>query len=189
MGDQMARNAQPRKTSRRRRKAARALRRLPGGRVRDREPALPFASRDATCLSTVLPLHRAIYVSDAVGDAANSLLVLAEILGASERNNRRDGLTGVLMRHGGRFLQAVEGRRADVDRLMDRLRADARHENVQLLSYQGASHRLFGGWPMALAEMTLGAERLLNGATLDQLGPERAETLLVAAAGALPVPA
>ena len=28
------------------------------------------------------------------------------------------------MRHGGRFMQAIEGRRADVDRLMDRLRAD-----------------------------------------------------------------
>ena len=52
-----------------------------------------------------MPLHRAIYVSDAVGGAATSLLVLAEILGASDRNNRRDGLTGVLMRHDGRFLQ------------------------------------------------------------------------------------
>lgn len=56
-----------------------------------------------------MPLHRAIYVSDAVGDAATSLLVLVEILGESERNNRRDGLTGVLMRHAGLFLQVIEG--------------------------------------------------------------------------------
>ena len=136
-----------------------------------------------------MPLHRAIYVSDAVGGAATSLLVQAEILGASDRNNRRDGLTGVLMRHGGRFMQAIEGRRADVDRLMDRLRADPRHENLRLLSDQDVSERLFREWPMTLVEMTPDATRVLSGATLDQLSPDRAEALLSAAAGALPLPA
>ena len=136
-----------------------------------------------------MPLHRAIYVSDAVGGAATSLLVLAEILGASDRNNRRDGLTGVLMRHGGRFMQAIEGRRADVDRLMDRLRADPRHTNIRLLSDLDVPERLFHDWPMTLAEMTPDAARILNGAPLDQLSPDRAEALLVAAVEALPVPA
>lgn len=136
-----------------------------------------------------MPLHRAIYVSDAVGEAATSLLVLAEILGASERNNRRDGLTGVLMRHGGRFMQAIEGRRADVDRLMDRLRADPRHQNVRLLSDQDVTGRLFPEWPMTLAQMTPAAARVLNGAGLDQLSPDRAETLLSTATQALTVPA
>ena len=136
-----------------------------------------------------MPLHRAIYVSDAVGEAATSLLVLAEILGASERNNRRDGLTGALMRHGGRFMQAIEGRRADVDRLMDRLRADPRHQNVRLLSDQDVAGRLFPAWPMTLAQMTPAAARVLNGAGLDQLSPDRAEVLLTTAAEALPVPA
>lgn len=136
-----------------------------------------------------MPLHRAIYVSDAVGDAATSLLILAEILGASDRNNRRDGLTGVLMRHDGRFLQAIEGRRVDVDRLMDRLGLDPRHENLRLLSDQDVPERLFRNWPMALVEMTPEAARLLNGASLDQLSPHRAAALLTTAAGALPVPA
>lgn len=136
-----------------------------------------------------MPLHRAIYVSDAVGGAATSLLVLAEILGASERNNRRDNLTGVLMRHDGRFLQAIEGRRADVDRLMDRLRADPRHGNIRLLSDQDVPFRLFQEWPMTLAEMTPDAGRVLNGARLDQLSPDRAEALLTTAAQALPFPA
>lgn len=137
----------------------------------------------------VLPLHRAIYVSDAVGDAATSLLVLAEILGESERNNRRDGLTGVLIRHGGRFLQAIEGHRGDVDRLLDRLRADPRHGNVRLLSDQYAPVRLFPEWPMTLAQMPPAAARVLNGAGLDQLSPDRAEALLSTAVRALPIPA
>ncbi|MFK0297618.1 BLUF domain-containing protein [Brevundimonas sp. NPDC090276] len=136
-----------------------------------------------------MPLHRAIYVSDAVGEAATSLLVLAEILGASDRNNRRDSLTGVLMRHGGRFIQAIEGRRADVDRLMDRLRADPRHQNLRLLSDQDVPVRLFPGRPMTLAQMTPAAARVLNQAGLDQLSPDRAEVLLTTATEALPIPA
>jgi len=136
-----------------------------------------------------LPLHRAIYVSDAVGGAATSLLALAEILGESERNNRRDGLTSALMRHEGRFLQVIEGRRADVDRLMDRLRLDPRHENLRLLSDLPTPGRRFGDWPMVLAELTPAAARVLNGEALDQLSPARAEALLATAVGAAPVPA
>jgi hypothetical protein len=136
-----------------------------------------------------LPLHRAIFVSDAVGGAATSLLILAEILGESERNNRRDGLTSALMRHDGRFLQVIEGRRADVDRLMDRLRLDPRHENVRLLSDVAVAERRFGDWPMILAELTPAARRLLNGDALDQLSPARAEALLTTAVGVESVPA
>lgn len=136
-----------------------------------------------------MPLHRAIYVSDAVGGAATSLLILAEILGESERNNRRDGLTSALMRHDGRFLQIIEGRRADIDRLMDRLRLDPRHENLRLLSDTPVSGRQFGDWPMILAELTPAAAQLLNGEALDQLSPARAEALLTLAVSAAPVPA
>lgn len=136
-----------------------------------------------------MPLHRAIYVSDAVGDAAASLLVLAEILGEAERNNRRDGRTGAMMRHDGQFLQVVEGRRSDVDRLLDRLRLDPRHENMRLLSDQAVADRLFPDCLMMLTHLTPEAARLLNGARLDQLGADRAEALLVLATGALPLPA
>ena len=83
--------------------------------------AVREAGEAAFAFRVPLPLHRAIYVSDAVGGAATSLLILAEILGESERNNRREGLTSALMRHGGQFLQIIEGRRADVDRLMAQL--------------------------------------------------------------------
>lgn len=128
-------------------------------------------------------LHRTLFVSDAVGSAASSLLALAEILGESERNNRRDGLTSALMRHDGWFLQVVEGHRFDIDRLMDRLRADPRHENLRLLSDQPVRTRRFGDWPMILAELNPQASRLLNGDALDQISPVRAEAVLAAAVG------
>ena len=127
-----------------------------------------------------------MYVSDAVGSAATSLLALAEILGESERNNRRDGLTSALMRHEGRFLQVIEGHRFDIDRLMDRLKVDPRHENIRLLSDKPVAARRFGAWPMILAELTPTADALLNNDGLDQLSPARAEALLAAAVGLTP---
>ena len=58
-----------------------------------------------------------------------------------------------------------------------------------LLSDLDVPERLFHDWPMTLAEMTPDAARILNDTPLDQLSPDRAEALLVAAVEALPVPA
>ena len=48
-----------------------------------------------------MSLFRIVYVSDAIGVAADSLLALIDIIGVSDRNNRRDQLTGVMMRCSG----------------------------------------------------------------------------------------
>lgn len=136
-----------------------------------------------------MPLHRVIYVSDAVGAAGTSLLAIAEILGVSERNNRRDHLTGVLLGHNGRFLQAIEGARTDVDRLMDRLRRDPRHVNLRLLSDQPIISRLFGHWAMGHATATPAMLALLNDEDLSAISPAKAEAVLAAAAERLSEPA
>ena len=79
-------------------------------------------------------LHRVIYASEAVGAAGFSTLSLAHILGAAERNNRREHITGMLMVHQGHVLQVLEGSRPDLDRLMRRLLADPRHTGLRILS-------------------------------------------------------
>ena len=79
-------------------------------------------------------LHRVIYSSESVGATGASTLSIAQILGVSERNNRRDHLTSCVMFHQGHILQAVEGGRADIDRLLRRLLADPRHTGVKILS-------------------------------------------------------
>lgn len=78
-------------------------------------------------------LHRVIYASEAVGATGTSVLSIAQILGESEINNRRDHLTGCIMFHRGHILQVIEGGRTDLDRLMRRLLADPRHANVRVL--------------------------------------------------------
>lgn len=78
-------------------------------------------------------LYRVIYASEAVGPTGVSTLSIAQILGASEVNNRRDGITAAVMFHGGHIVQAIEGKRVDIDRLMRRLLADRRHTGLRIL--------------------------------------------------------
>lgn len=78
-------------------------------------------------------LHRVVYVSESVGAADISIQSVAEILGACDRNNRRDHLTGCVLFHEGRIVQAIEGGRNDIDRLMRRLLADPRHTGMRII--------------------------------------------------------
>jgi hypothetical protein len=86
-------------------------------------------------------LHRVIYASEAVGATGATTLSIAQILGVSERNNRRDHLTSCVMFHQGHVLQAIEGGRADVDRLIRRLLDDRRHTGLRILSDSPISAR------------------------------------------------
>jgi hypothetical protein len=122
-------------------------------------------------------LHRVIYASEAVGVTGTSTLSIAQILGVSEVNNRRDHLTGCVLFHRGHILQALEGGRADLDRLMRRLLVDPRHTGVRvLIDTPIAARRL--GEPMSLCgDPAMLLERIgLNG--LSSLTAHEAEALL-----------
>lgn len=71
------------------------------------------------------------------------------ILDASRRNNRRDGLTGLLYADGTRFLQVLEGAPASVEAAFERIRPDPRHRAVVVLSRRTIAEREFGCWDMA----------------------------------------
>ena len=136
-----------------------------------------------------MSLFRIVYVSDAVGGAGASLLALIDIIGVSHRNNRRDHLTGVLMRSDGRFFQAVEGARADLDRLMGHLRSDRRHTNIQVLSDAPIAERLFDGHLMAQLDAPASLDRLLALAPGDAQVEAAMQTLLSDASRAMTAPA
>lgn len=106
-------------------------------------------------------LERLVYESTATG-STGSLNNLAVILGESDRNNARDGLTGVLAVHADRYIQVIEGPREALDSLLRRLEDDPRHHNVRLLDRATTSERMFEGWTMANARVTPELERLLD---------------------------
>lgn len=71
-------------------------------------------------------LVRVAYVSNLIGTAGRSSLSIAQIVGVSDVNNRRDHLCSSMLYHDGQVVQVIEGQRLDVDRLLRRLNADAR---------------------------------------------------------------
>ena len=109
-----------------------------------------------------MSLFRIFYVSDAVGDAGAGLLPLIDIIGASDRNNRRDHVTGFLLRHQDRFFQLLEGGRVDLERLMGRLAADRRHQNIRVLVDTPVDRRLFPQWAMAQIDPLPSLEPILT---------------------------
>lgn len=100
-----------------------------------------------------LRLERAVYISEAT-KPDTALLLLADILATSDRNNRRDNLTGALLVSDAQFLQVLEGARQDLDRVLVRLEGDPRHRKMTILSRTAAERRIFGQWTMVAARIT-----------------------------------
>ncbi len=98
-------------------------------------------------------LERLVYCSRACIDTA-SLQAISELLGVSQRNNTRDGLTGALAVNDGWFLQVIEGPGTALDSLLRRLADDSRHTEIELLSRRAVSGRLFPDWSMVAARIT-----------------------------------
>ncbi|CAD5371799.1 BLUF domain-containing protein [Rubrivivax sp. A210] len=91
-------------------------------------------------------LVRLLYASRAAeGVGAEELLA---ILRQSKVHNPEQGVTGVLCWSEGIFLQVLEGGRSVVNRLYNRIAADPRHTQVELLSYEEIVERRFAGWAM-----------------------------------------
>ena len=88
-----------------------------------------------------------IYVSTARPGAS---IDLQDILARSQRNNKRDGITGLLHARGKRFLQALEGDADKVEATYARIVADLRHFALVVLSHRPITTREFGEWSMAI---------------------------------------
>jgi len=97
-------------------------------------------------------LVRLLYASRAA--TAVDADALNVILRQSKANNAGLGVTGVLCFSGGLFMQVLEGGRGAVNRLYNRIAADARHGDVVLLNYEEIAERRFAGWSMGQVNMS-----------------------------------
>jgi hypothetical protein len=79
---------------------------------------------------------------------------LVTILRQSKANNPSTGVTGVLCYSGGIFLQVLEGGRSAVNKLYNRIGADPRHTDVELLVYEEIGERRFASWSMGQVNMS-----------------------------------
>lgn len=98
-----------------------------------------------------MELCQLIYVSRA--SRAFSHADLRALLESAVRFNECRGITGLLLYAGGTFMQVLEGTEGDVDATMERIRRDARHHDINVLSKSAVPAREFGRWSMGLHEV------------------------------------
>lgn len=122
-------------------------------------------------------LYRVIIAAETVGSTGVSTLSIAQILGVSERNNRRDQITSGVMFLDGWCLHGIEGRRADVDRLLRRLSEDRRLKNLRVLIDKPIAERSFTE-PMALCDNPRGMLAAVHLADLAEVTANHAERIV-----------
>ena len=105
-------------------------------------------------------MYQLVYVSSVAPSAAP--VDLGAVLLTSRRNNRRDGITGLLYADDRRFLQVLEGPRAAVESAYDRITQDARHRALVVLSRRDIDTREFGEWEMADAQAAEDADGFIS---------------------------
>jgi hypothetical protein len=81
---------------------------------------------------------------------------LAAIHEAARHLNVLDGVTGLLLFDGSRFLQIIEGAEAAVDNLVERLRSDPRHSSFEVRDERFVEQRSFPDWSMELVRVSAG---------------------------------
>lgn len=122
-------------------------------------------------------LYRVIIAAETVGSTGVSTLSIAQILGVSERNNRRDDVTSAVMFLDGWCLQGIEGRRPDVDRVVSRLSADRRLKNLRVLIDKPIAERSFGE-AMTLCDNPRGMLAAVHLADLAEVTANHAERMV-----------
>ena len=86
------------------------------------------------------------YISKATQDMG--VLALMRLTDQAAQANQRLGLSGVLFYENQHFGQILEGPRADVLGLWEKIQRDPRHGQVRLLSLEDVDSRRFPSWSM-----------------------------------------
>lgn len=96
------------------------------------------------------------YSRNTISKASESpLATLRDIVKKSQKNNKRDGVTGYLIFDRSCFLQILEGDKTQVYLTFRRIESDPRHADVVVVGAREVPARCFPNWTMAGALRTL----------------------------------
>lgn len=102
-----------------------------------------------------------VYTSKARRDVNDAEIV--QIHSTSLMSNAQSGITGMLLYAKDTFLQVIEGAADTIDRLMEKIRVDTRHYDVEILVRTSIRHREFKNWSMGYRRLEeADAKSLLN---------------------------
>ena len=76
-----------------------------------------------------------------------------DIYRSARDGNALEGITGLLIFNGTRFLQIIEGAPNAIDELVERLRRDPRHTGFEIRDERTIAQRSFPDWSMELVRV------------------------------------
>lgn len=74
---------------------------------------------------------------------------LGQLFTAARSHNKQKGITGALLLSEDVFVQTLEGEEQEVQALLARIRADTRHDSLEVLETGLVDSRVFARWAMA----------------------------------------
>jgi hypothetical protein len=101
------------------------------------------------------------YVSIATGPISDE--DIGTILTRSRVNNQRDGITGTLLYHRGRFIQIFEGPDDIVRSRFATIASDPRHRDVRIMREKTIDERQFPEWTMGFRALSDDSVKQLDG--------------------------
>jgi hypothetical protein len=97
-------------------------------------------------------MHHIIYLSRVSQKLSPEELVV--LLKKARRSNELAGITGAMVYGQGQFVQILEGEKAAVTALYERIVADSRHRAILKLADKPIVERTFVEWSMAFRELS-----------------------------------
>lgn len=95
-------------------------------------------------------LIQLVYVSSLTLSSRLKASIFDEVEAHARNYNEQQGITGTLCYGNGHFLQCLEGEKARVLALQQRISSDRRHKDIEILLVQAIDQRIFIDWRMRL---------------------------------------
>jgi hypothetical protein len=98
-------------------------------------------------------LAQLVYVSDRSASCTQDQI--EAILTSCRKNNPPLNITGILLYSDTRFIQLVEGEAMMIKSLYETIKADSRHSNIMMISFNPIKQKTFPNWHMGAKKLSL----------------------------------
>lgn len=122
---------------------------------------------------------RLVYASTSTSKPDDIRHDLNNIIGESQRFNSLHSICGVLYYGNGFYFQCVEGSRADIANLYERLLKDPRHKDVNLLKLEDIAEPCFKDWQMKYVQHDDGVQNFFNSRQWENFYPYALDSQIV----------
>lgn len=114
-------------------------------------------------------LQRLIYISETVDPTTD---VIQDIKQKSLKNNVKSNITGILCFNADYYIQVLEGGRAAVSDLFNKIHNDQRHKKLHLIECSAIKKRAYPKWDMKFVPLSMaGRELILKYSPQDYFDP------------------